>query len=73
MHQMHCMEALGQWDDLNKFSKKAFDELTPSSDPERKQKMSIIAARGCWAIGRFLRFSCFALIHCIAGSALSQT
>ncbi|VDM28508.1 unnamed protein product [Toxocara canis] len=51
MHQMRCMEALGRWNELNAFSKKAFSELAPNVEPERKQKMSIIAARGSWAVG----------------------
>lgn len=51
MHEMRCMEALGQWSELNVFSKKVFTELATTVEPERKQKMSIIAARGSWAVG----------------------
>ncbi|VDN02443.1 unnamed protein product [Thelazia callipaeda] len=50
-HQMRCLEALGQWDELNDLGKKAFAEVGASTNAIRKQNMAITAARGCWAIG----------------------
>lgn len=51
VHQMRCLEALGQWTELNDLGKKAFLEIGDKVDAERKQKMAIIAARGSWAVG----------------------
>ncbi|VDN42543.1 unnamed protein product [Gongylonema pulchrum] len=48
---MRCMERLGRWDELNDLGKKAFSELSPTTNAARKQSMAIIAARGSWAVG----------------------
>lgn len=51
MHQMRCLEALGQWSELNALGKKAFSLKTEVVVQERRQKMAVIAARGSWAVG----------------------
>ncbi|MCP9257960.1 Serine/threonine-protein kinase mTOR [Dirofilaria immitis] len=40
-HQMRCLEALGQWDELNDLGKK---------HSLKRQNMAITAARGSWAV-----------------------
>lgn len=52
---MRCLEALGQWDELNDLGKKVFSEVGVTTNATRKQNMAIIAARGCWAVGKLLR------------------
>uniref|UniRef100_A0A158R4T6 Serine/threonine-protein kinase TOR n=1 Tax=Syphacia muris TaxID=451379 RepID=A0A158R4T6_9BILA len=51
MHQMRCLEALGQWTDLNALGKKAFSLKPEVVNQERRQKMAVLAARGSWAVG----------------------
>uniref|UniRef100_A0A915Q5B5 Serine/threonine-protein kinase TOR n=1 Tax=Setaria digitata TaxID=48799 RepID=A0A915Q5B5_9BILA len=50
-HQMRCLEALGQWDELNDLGKKAFAEVSAATNAIRRQNMAISAARGSWAVG----------------------
>ncbi|EFO21688.2 phosphatidylinositol 3 [Loa loa] len=49
-HQMRCLEALGQWGELNDLGKKAFAEVGTTTSATRRQNMAITAARGSWAI-----------------------
>ncbi|VIO96237.1 Uncharacterized protein BM_BM1727 [Brugia malayi] len=49
-HQMRCLEALGQWAELNDLGKKAFAEVAAAASATRRQNMAITAARGSWAI-----------------------
>ncbi|KAM3720293.1 Target of rapamycin [Dirofilaria immitis] len=49
-HQMRCLEALGQWDELNDLGKKAFTEVSATTNAIRRQNMAITAARGSWAV-----------------------
>ncbi|VDK68536.1 unnamed protein product [Litomosoides sigmodontis] len=47
-HQMRCLEALGQWDELNDLGKKAFAEVGATTSETRRQNMAITAAREDW-------------------------
>ena len=50
---MRCLEALGQWNDLNELGKKAFSRDDGNANAERRLKMAVIAARGSWAVGKY--------------------
>ncbi|KAI6224301.1 Serine/threonine-protein kinase TOR [Aphelenchoides fujianensis] len=61
IHQMRCLEALGQWSDLNRLSEDTLDSRTfnqPDAESpfrlvEKRQKIAQMAARGHWAVGNY--------------------
>lgn len=55
---MRCLEALGQWGELNDLGKKAFAEVGTTTSATRRQNMAITAARGSWAVGKSFRKTC---------------
>lgn len=53
------MEMLGQWQEINDLGKQLFTG-NRKLDPVYKQKMAVVAARGCWAIGnKFFKIRIF--------------
>lgn len=55
---MRCLEALGQWGELNNLGKKAFAQVCATTNASRRQNMAITAARGSWAIGKPFSETC---------------
>lgn len=57
LHQMRCLEALGQWSELTALGSGALadDQAAPSvgTELERKQRIAQMMGRGCWAQGRW--------------------
>ncbi|KAI6231501.1 Serine/threonine-protein kinase TOR [Aphelenchoides besseyi] len=61
IHEMRCLEALGQWTDLNQkceetLSNHVFNQPeveSPFRSVEKKQKIAQMAARGNWAVGNY--------------------
>jgi FKBP12-rapamycin complex-associated protein len=52
-HKMRCLEALGQWSELNDIGQRSLSKEGRISDLDKKQKIVQMTARGYWAVGDY--------------------